>query len=132
MPGALVQRHELDNLAITANQKMRGNREVLDLPVIRMFVRVKTVAEKLLDTPTAELSRREADGMDNQGIYQRPFRTRVTIGRCHVFHPRDNTTRRINAHGAAGFASRTGRNHGEIVADNPRMVPVTGVEPMTY
>jgi hypothetical protein len=66
MPGASADRHELHDLAITPDKKVRGNFQFMDGTIVRMLGGIKAIGEKTLDAITAELTGRQADGMDYQ------------------------------------------------------------------
>jgi hypothetical protein len=109
----------LDKLAIATYQDMSGNLQILDLTIIRMIIGIQGIAEKLLDTASTEPTRREADRMYDQGIYRRPFRACVTIGRSHIRRALDESARRINLHDTVQLLCKPRWGHKEIVADSP-------------
>jgi hypothetical protein len=106
-----VQWNELDELTVATYQDMGGDLQILNLTIIRMFVGIQGVAEKLLDAAPAESSRREADRMYNQDIYRRPIRACVTIGRCHIQRALDESARRINLHDTVQLLCNPRRGH---------------------
>lgn len=79
MPGAVVTGDELGDGAVAFDEEMRGNRQVADLLEIGMFVRVQAILEERLDLAGAELSRRQADIVDDQQRHRVPLRTQVEI-----------------------------------------------------
>lgn len=76
---AVVTGDELGDGAVAFDEEMRGNRQVADLLEIGMFVRVQAILEERLDLTGAELSRRQADIVDNQQRHRVPLRTQVEI-----------------------------------------------------
>ncbi len=61
MPGTLIERHKLHNLAITPNQQMRRHFQLINLGKIRMHIRRKLAQKKLFNIRAAKLARRQAD-----------------------------------------------------------------------
>ena len=45
MPGAAVKRHILPQVALAADQQMRGNPQLIDVFEIRMLVRIQAIAK---------------------------------------------------------------------------------------
>ena len=68
VPRALRARHELDELAVAANEEMRGYSERRYAGVIRMRGRIEAIQEQLLDAVPAELARRQADRVDDEEL----------------------------------------------------------------
>jgi hypothetical protein len=61
VPSALMQRHELDKLAIASNQDMGGNFQILDFKIIRILAGIQGIAKKLLDAGPTEKAWGETD-----------------------------------------------------------------------
>lgn len=76
---SVVTGDELGDGAVAFDEEMRGNRQVADLLEIGMFVRVQAILEERLDLAGAELSRRQADIVDDQQRHRVPLRTQVEI-----------------------------------------------------
>jgi len=119
VPGTPVQWNELDKLTVATYQDVGGDLQILDLTIIRMFIGIQGVAEKLLDTSPSESSRREADRMYDQDIYRRPIRACVTIRRCHIRRALDESACRINLHDTVPLLCNPRWGHEETVADSP-------------
>ena len=79
MPGAIKTRDKLSDFAVTFNQKMRTDRELLDAFKVGMFSEVELILEKLLHFPRTELTRRQADVVDNQQG-DLALRARIEVG----------------------------------------------------
>ncbi len=68
MPGPVVERDELDQVAIAFDQAMGGYLEALDLGEIGMPGRIELVGEQLLDVSSAVFTRRQADAMHHDQV----------------------------------------------------------------
>ena len=68
VPRAPAARHELNQLAIPANEEMAGHLCVRDLAVVRMGVRIKTVGKQIDDAGTAKFSGGQADVVHDQQV----------------------------------------------------------------
>lgn len=80
MPGATIERYELHELAVAANQQMRRDFNATNLIEIGMTVPVQRFREQLLDFRTAEFAGRQADAVQNQQLGRSAFRPLVLIG----------------------------------------------------
>ena len=81
MPGAPAKRHELDQLAVAADEQMRGDLEARDLRKIGMHPRRKPAEKQLLNPRTAKFAGGQTDTMDNQEINRRTHRPVIAMGR---------------------------------------------------
>src|SRR5207237_198239 len=61
VPGTAMHRHELQQCTIAAHEKVCGHFQRMDLPEIRMQVRIEPVGEEPLDRIAAVFARRKAD-----------------------------------------------------------------------
>lgn len=86
VPRALGARHELYGLAITPDQKVRGNPDLTEGGVIGMGARIEPVGEKRFDPRTPEFPGRQADRVDHDQLDGAARRPLVAIGRSHVTH----------------------------------------------
>ena len=96
MPGALGKRHELDDCAITPNEKMRGYRHATDFSEVRVRVPVELVFEERFDFRAAKFSGRQADAMQDHRVEQRSGWTRIAIGTEALSCRLNQTRRRID------------------------------------
>lgn len=81
MPGLLIKRHVLSNAALSVNQQMGGNPQSGDIGKVRMAVRIKAIAEQLINMTTAKLTRREAYIVNHQQAYFAFWRPGTLVGR---------------------------------------------------
>lgn len=65
MPRALKTRHELDQLTIAANEKMRRDFEILNGLIIRMIGRIEGIGEQRFDAAPTEFTGRQRNIVDN-------------------------------------------------------------------
>ena len=79
VPGALVEGNELDHAPLPVNQQVRRDLQALQLRKTGMRVVIQRVAEQLFNARRAELSRRQADAVNNEQLYLNPLRTIVTV-----------------------------------------------------
>jgi hypothetical protein len=68
MPCAIVEGHELQNLAITTDQYMSRNLHSADIPKIRMCLGVETIGEQFPDMGPTELAGRQTDAMNDYQV----------------------------------------------------------------
>lgn len=80
MPGALIERDELDDLPIPTYQKMGRDLKTGKFLVIRVCLPIECVTEELFNGQPAELSRRQADGMDHNDLNGRAGWPGIEIG----------------------------------------------------
>ena len=81
MPGALLKGYVLHDLTIAADQRVGGNREPANLSKVVVRVGAELIAEQLVDPRAAELTGRQADGVNYQQVDVGICRARITIGR---------------------------------------------------
>ena len=74
---------ELQKLAATANQEMRGHPQAAQLREIRMGLRIEATGEQALDRIAAEAPWRQADVMDDEQVDRRARGPLVLVGRGH-------------------------------------------------
>jgi len=91
MPGALETWDILDEFAIAADQKMRGNLQAGYFPEIGVSARVETVREQLVDRCTAEAPRRQADAVNNDKLDAATRRPCIEIRRRNLMRRRQHT-----------------------------------------
>ncbi len=84
MPGALIERHVLHQLAITPNQQMRRHLKLSDARKIGVRLSVQTVAKQLIDIITIKLLGRQADTVNDQQRNIILIRARITIRRSQL------------------------------------------------
>ena len=83
MPGARAKRYILHQLAITADQAVCRNPQLMDTGKIGVSLRVESSHKEIVDKGTAKLPRRQADAMHHQQgdiVRRGPF---VVMGRRH-------------------------------------------------
>ena len=76
MPGPVVDRDELDQAAVTSDEKVRRDLCPPDMLEVRVCRPVKLVEEQLLDFVAAVLARREADRVNHHhadGLHRRAW-----------------------------------------------------------
>ena len=83
MPGPLIKGYKLNNLAITINQGMGRNLQLLDLIKISMIIRVEAIGKKSLYMPPTILSRWQAYAMHHQQVDFAPRRALIAIWRYY-------------------------------------------------
>jgi hypothetical protein len=86
VPGAALDRDELDQLAVAADEEVRGNPHPMDFSEVWVRVWVQPVGEQALDGIAAVLAGRQADRVQD---YKGDFATRralVLIGRINDSH----------------------------------------------
>ena len=81
MPGTILERYELDQVAIAFDQAMRGYPEAVDLGEVFMLGGVQPVGKQLLYITTAVLARWQADTMHHDQVDIRIVRTLLKVGR---------------------------------------------------
>ena len=69
MPGAPVERYELDYFAVAADQEVGRYLEALDHLEVRMVVWIQAIGKQGFNPGTAELAWRQADAVDDDEIY---------------------------------------------------------------
>src|SRR3954470_5983995 len=69
VPGTALDRDELDELAVPADEEVRRHPHAGDLAEILMRLRIEPVGEQALDRLAAEFTRRQADAMHDQQRY---------------------------------------------------------------
>jgi hypothetical protein len=84
MPSALIAANELNQLAATTDEKMRRDFDATQLFEIRVAVMVEAVGEKLLNRVAMELTRGQADGVQDHQICSCVWRARFEVGRGNV------------------------------------------------
>ena len=107
VPRALSARHELDQLAVAADEEVRRHVEIPDRRVVRMRGGVEPVGEKFDDARAAKFSRRQADRVYDEEVHRAARRPRVAVGRGHV-------ARALNE----SFGSETQLQEGTMGASN--------------
>ncbi len=65
MPGALVERNELYDFAVSLDQQMSRNLELMNFAKIGMIIGLKRVAKQSLDMRRAEFAGWQADAMNH-------------------------------------------------------------------
>lgn len=80
MPGALSARNKLNNLTVTAYQKVRRNLYTLQPGVIGMRAGIQLVGKELRDTRPAKLIRGQADIVYDQQFNFCRWWTLIIIG----------------------------------------------------
>ncbi len=65
MPCAQRARHELQYLTVASHQKVSGDAQREDFTVVGVLFWIERVGEELFNAATAELARREADGVND-------------------------------------------------------------------
>jgi hypothetical protein len=80
MPGTLMERDELDDPPVPAYQKMGRDLEADEFLVIRVGFVIERITEELFNGRAAKLSRRQADGMDHNDLYDRAGWPGIEIG----------------------------------------------------
>ena len=84
MPGARPAGHELDQLAIAADQKVRRNTPVGNFTKIGVSLRIKTIGKQLGDRISTKASGRQADVVDYQQFDGAFSRASVAIRRSDL------------------------------------------------
>ncbi len=79
MPGTFAERHELDELTVTANQQMRRHLEPANLAEERVRIPVQAVREQGLDLRAAEFAGRQADAVHDEQRELCPVRPVVMV-----------------------------------------------------
>ncbi len=68
MPSTILATNELPQVTIAPDVKVRRHLHAFDAFEIRVRIPVKLVSEEALNLVTAKVTRRQADGMQNQQI----------------------------------------------------------------
>ncbi len=84
MPSTIHAWHELDQFAITADQKVRGNAPVGNITKVGVSLRIKTIGKQLGDRISAKASGRQADVVDYQQFDGAFSRASVAIRRSDL------------------------------------------------
>ena len=79
MPGTTRARDELEQFAIAPYHEVAGDLVALDLAIVRVRIRVKTVGEQFDDARPAELARRKADAVNDQQFDARTSRPFIAV-----------------------------------------------------
>ncbi len=80
MPGPLGTGYELHHFAITSDQKMGGHSQAFDGRVIRMRFGIQAIGEEFQDPRSAELVRRQTDGVNHDQVNRGARWSRIAIG----------------------------------------------------
>ena len=81
MPGPIIRRNKLDDLAIAADQEVRRYAQVAQLVEIRVRIAIESVGEKISDVGSAEFAGWQADIMDDEQIDDGAIGARIKVGR---------------------------------------------------
>jgi hypothetical protein len=80
VPIPLIERHELNRFAGSADQNVRGHAQVRDVNEIRMGARVELIAKELLNVCAAKIAWRQANAMNNKEVnFRGRRRARVLV-----------------------------------------------------
>jgi len=87
MPCTLGARHELDQCAATANEKMRRNSQALYFAEIGMGARIQAIGKQVDDSGPAEFAGWQADGVDHHQSHHLVRGSLVTVRGEYPSHP---------------------------------------------
>ena len=79
VPGTAIKRHVLDHFAVTANQDVGRNLQVLNLAKIGMGIGIQLIAKQGIDPRSAEFPRRQTDAVDHQQLGRAVFRPFIAV-----------------------------------------------------
>ena len=80
MPGTFRARYELQQIAVSANQKVRGNPHTFKAREVGMFERIKPVGKQALDRIAAKSAWGQTDVVYNQQFDDCLSGPRIAIG----------------------------------------------------
>jgi len=98
VPRALPERHILNDLTVSANQRMRRNAHADEMRKERMRVRNEVACEQPVYPRATKLPGRQADVVNHDQLGQHAGGPRIVVRRQHLPHPRDQPRRRMNLH----------------------------------
>jgi ABC-type sugar transport system ATPase subunit len=100
VPGALVEGHVLDDLAVPADQRVGGDPELRDVAEAGVGLRVEAVGEQVVDPRAAVLAGGQGDAVDHHQLRARPLGPLVPVGGGHEAGAFQQAGLGIDAHGA--------------------------------
>lgn len=81
MPRAQGAGHELQQLAVAADQQVGRHAQVANRCVVGMRVRIEPIRKQIDNAGSAEFSWRQADTVDNEQLDRHAGRTLIAVGR---------------------------------------------------
>lgn len=87
VPSAAICRYELNQLTVTADEKMRRHPQMIDTRIVRVRRRVEPVREKLDHAGSSKLIWRQADSVYHNQADALAFWAGVEIGRIDPLYP---------------------------------------------
>ncbi len=104
MPCTPLKRHELDELAVTSYEQVRGYFESTNLAEIGVRIPVQAVGEQGFDFRTTERARRKTDAMQHNQLRRRSIRASIAITARHLpgrtYQPALEVNVEFGGHGA--------------------------------
>ena len=100
VPGARAEGHELHDLPVAPDERMRGDALLRNLGEAGVPIGREAAREELIDPGTAELARRQTDAMHNDELRHDAGGARIEMRREHLCDIGKEARGAINLHAA--------------------------------